>query len=324
MQFRVLTGDLSEWKADAIVHSASSALIAANPLSNKIQQKGGLSYSAACRSLGMCHVGSAVMTKGFKLKAPFVIHAVGPYWVGGKRGEETELTDAYKKALKLAQDKKLQHVAFASLCTREKRYPLQEAAEAVVPVLFTDGAALGRIDMVCESAAEQEAYTKAAVTYWLHKLSRTAAGERAALSEEAAAALALLPCKVDVPDPEQLAALTDKIKEALAAFLRLKRRSHLSVEHTAEKIMDLYAGVEIKAGSADATAAVLQPAVKRAARGRKPKAKTETAKKTPGRRGRKPKAKKVETVGQAIAAEAAKEEKTETAAAPVQTTAEEG
>lgn len=324
MQFRVLTGDLSEWKADAIVHSASSALIAANPLSNKIQQKGGLSYSAACRSLGMCHVGSAVMTKGFKLKAPYVIHAVGPYWVGGKRGEETELTDAYKRALKLAQDKKLQHVAFASLCTREKRYPLSDAAAAVVPVLLTEGAALGRIDMVCESAAEQEAYTKAAVFYWLHKLSKTASGERAALAEEAATALALLPCKVDVPDPEQLKALADKIKEALAAFLHLKRRSHLSVEHTADKIMDLYAGVEIKAGSADATEAVLKPVVKRAARGRKPKAKTTAAKKTTtGRRGRKPKA-KVETVGQAIAAEEAKEEKAEKAAAPAQTDAKEG
>lgn len=314
MQFRVLTGDLSDWKADAIVHSASSALIAANPLSNKIQQKGGLSYSAACRSLGMCHVGSAVMTKGYRLKAPFVIHAVGPYWVGGKRGEETELVNAYQKALKLAIDKKLGHVAFTSLCTREKRYPLQQAAAAVIPVLFTDGADLDRIDMVCENAAEQEAYTKAAVFYSLKKLAKTAASERAAAADELATALALLPCKADTPDPDQLAAFAEKIKDVLDAFLRLKRHSLVSVEHSTAKIMDLYTAGEIKEETKSAADALLKPA-KRTRRRTTTTAKT-TKKTGTGRRGRKPKALKLaETVGQAMAEEA-KEETAEKTPAP--------
>ena len=115
MQFRVVLGDLSEWKADGIVYSASSTLLPTNSVSSKIHQKGGLSFSASCRTIGMCHVGSAVMTKGYKLKAPFIIHAVGPYWVGGTRGEEGELLSAYKKAIHLADEKHLKHVAFASL-----------------------------------------------------------------------------------------------------------------------------------------------------------------------------------------------------------------
>ena len=217
MQFRVVLGDLSEWKADGIVYSASSTLLPTNSVSSKIHQKGGLSFSASCRTIGMCHVGSAVMTKGYKLKAPFIIHAVGPYWVGGKRGEEGELLSAYKKAIHLADEKHLKHVAFSSLSPEEKRYPLQRAAAAVVPLLLTDGTGFDRIDMVCTSPEEQEA-----------------------MMEEAGAALALLQSRDDAPDPIALSEEVKKIEAIVHPFLKLRKRSLVDIEQAASQIMALY------------------------------------------------------------------------------------
>ncbi|WP_293987768.1 macro domain-containing protein [Megasphaera sp.] len=243
MQFRVLLGDLSDWKADGIVYSASSTLLPTNSVSTKIHQKGGLSFSASCRKIGMCHVGSAVMTKGYKLKASFVIHAVGPYWVGGKRGEEGELLAAYKKAIHLADEKQLKHMAFASLCTEEKRYPLQRAASAAVPLLLTEGAVFDRIDLVCTSAAEQEAYTKAAVFFWLRRLSDAAGSEQAGLLEDAGAALALMQSRDDAPDPIALSEEVKKIEAIIHPFLKLRKRSLVDIEQAAAKIMALYPSV---------------------------------------------------------------------------------
>ena len=188
----------------------------------------------------MCHVGSAVITKGYKLKAPFIIHAVGPYWVGGKRGEEGELLSAYKKAIHLADEKHLKHVAFASLSTEEKRYPLQRPAAAVVPLLLTDGTGFARIDMVCPSPEEQEAYTKGAVFFWLRHLGDAAGNEQAAMMEEAAPALALLQSRDDAPDPIALSEEVKKIEAIIHPFLKLKKRSLVDIEQAASQIMALY------------------------------------------------------------------------------------
>ena len=133
MQFRVLNGDISEWNTDGIVYSASSTLLPTSPVSRKIHQRGGISFSAYCRHIGMCHVGHAVMTKGCQLKAAFVIHAVGPYWAGGKREEEKSLLSACREALDLAREKKLKYLALAPLSSADKGYPLRRGAAAVVP-----------------------------------------------------------------------------------------------------------------------------------------------------------------------------------------------
>lgn len=174
------------------------------------------------------------------MKAPFIIHAVGPYWVGGKRGEEGELLSAYKKAIHLADEKHLKHVAFASLSTEEKRYPLQRAAAAVVPLLLTDGTGFDRIDMVCTSPEEQEAYTKAAVFFWLRHLGDAAGNEQAAMMEEAGAALALLQSRDDAPDPIALSEEVKKIEAIVHPFLKLRKRSLVDIEQAASQIMALY------------------------------------------------------------------------------------
>ena len=122
MQFRVLVGDITKWPADAIVNSASSSLLGlSGAVDRAVHKAGGISLTAACRSLKGCRTGDAKITFGYKLPAKYVIHAVGPIWVGGKRGEEEELLSCYRKSLSLAEEKGARHLAFTSVSTEDKR-----------------------------------------------------------------------------------------------------------------------------------------------------------------------------------------------------------
>ena len=95
------------------------------------------------------------MTKGCQLKAAFVIHAVGPYWAGGKREEEKSLLSACREALDLAREKKLKYLALAPLSSADKGYPLRRGAAAVVPLLLTESGDFDRLDIVCADEREQ-------------------------------------------------------------------------------------------------------------------------------------------------------------------------
>ena len=240
MQFRVLNGDISEWNTDGIVYSASSTLLPTSPVSRKIHQKGGISFSAYCRHIGVCHVGHAVMTKGCQLKASFVIHAVGPYWAGGKREEEAALLSACREALALAREKKLKELALAPLSSADKGYPLQRAAAAVVPLVLTEGSDFDRLDIVCADEGEQTAYTKSAVFFWLHQLRDASAGERDGLAAKTCTALALLQCREGTPDPIVLAGKVKAVEAVIQPFLQLTRPSLADIEQTALKIRALY------------------------------------------------------------------------------------
>lgn len=239
MQFRVLNGDISEWNTDGIVYSASSTLLPTSPVSRKIHQRGGISFSAYCRHIGMCHVGHAVMTKGCQLKAAFVIHAVGPYWAGGKREEEKSLLSACREALDLAREKKLKYLALAPLSSADKGYPLRRGAAAVVPLLLTESGDFDRLDIVCADEREQAAYTEAAVFFWLHQLRDAPAGERDGLAAKSSTALALLQSREGTPDPIVLAGKVKAVDAIIQPFLQLTKPSLADVEQTALKIRAL-------------------------------------------------------------------------------------
>lgn len=241
MQFRVLIGDITKWKADAIVNSANTTLLGMSGIDNKIHCVGGISLTAACRALKGCHTGDAKMTFGYKLPVKYVIHAVGPIWVGGKKNEEKTLVSCYKKSLKLAEEKKLHHIAFTSIATEDKGYPIQKAATAVVPVVMTDGVHLDRVDMVCPNERIQEAYTKAAVFFWLQHLNDASKEELASMVEEAMIALVMLQVADDTPDPIMLAEKVRNMKRTLRPFLDLSQpRSIIDIEKAADIVMQTY------------------------------------------------------------------------------------
>lgn len=90
MPLEIITGDITELTVDAIVNAANESLLAGGGVCGAIHRAAGPELEVACRSLGRCPTGSAVITPGFRLKAKHVIHAVGPRWLGGIKGDRAD------------------------------------------------------------------------------------------------------------------------------------------------------------------------------------------------------------------------------------------
>ena len=241
MQFRILIGDITKWKADAIVNSANSTLLGVSGTDSAIHRAGGVSLTAACRNLRGCPEGKAKITYGYHLPARFVIHTVGPLWTGGKKNEDKILVSCYQKSLALAKERELHHIAFTSIATEDKRYPLAKAAADAVPVIMNDGMGLDRIDMVCPDKMTQDAYTKATVIFWLEYLATADKNEKLECIDEAMAALTLLHMKENEPDPILLSEGIRQMKGFLRPFLDIrKKNSIIDMEKAASQIIEAY------------------------------------------------------------------------------------
>ena len=124
----LVRGDITQETTDAIVNAANSRLAGGGGVDGAIHRSGGPAIMAECRIIGSCPAGNAVMTTGGKLKAKYVIHAVGPVYKDGRHGEKGVLAGAYRASLKLALDKGVKSIAFPSISTGAYGYPVEEAA----------------------------------------------------------------------------------------------------------------------------------------------------------------------------------------------------
>jgi O-acetyl-ADP-ribose deacetylase (regulator of RNase III) len=144
-------GDLTEEDAEAIVNAANSGLLGGGGVDGAIHRKGGPAILEECRKIrdrqGGCPPGSAVITGGGKLRARHVIHAVGPVWGGGAKGEESVLRSAYRRSLEVARAHGIRTVAFPSISTGAYRYPIEKAAAAAIDQVWEELEA-GGIDEV--------------------------------------------------------------------------------------------------------------------------------------------------------------------------------
>jgi O-acetyl-ADP-ribose deacetylase (regulator of RNase III) len=131
-RLEVIVADITTLRVDAIVNAANRSLLGGGGVDGAIHQAAGPELLAECRTLRGCETGGAKITRGYRLPARHVIHAVGPVWNGGNAGEDQALASCYVSAIELCQTHGLASVAFPAISTGIYRFPALRAARIAV------------------------------------------------------------------------------------------------------------------------------------------------------------------------------------------------
>ncbi len=128
MSFQIIYGDITKVKADILVNAANNQLLAGSGVCGAIFRAAGYQeMQDACRRIGYCPTGEAVITPAFQLPAQYVIHTVGPIWEGGEHNERELLYSCYIQSLTLADSYGARSIAFPLISSGIFGYPREEA-----------------------------------------------------------------------------------------------------------------------------------------------------------------------------------------------------
>lgn len=153
---RLIQGDITIQKVDAIVNAANTSLLGGGGVDGAIHRKGGSQILEDCQKIrakqGGCAVGQAVITSAGTLPSRYVIHTVGPIWYDGQDDENELLENAYLNSLKLAEKHQLNTVAFPNISTGVYHFPKSQAAKIAIKAVveyMQNAQSLAEINFVC-------------------------------------------------------------------------------------------------------------------------------------------------------------------------------
>jgi len=159
VRLTALQGDITAQDAEAIVNAANTALAGGGGVDGAIHRAAGeAELHQACRALGGCDTGDAKATPGFRLKARWIIHTVGPVWRGGDHREDELLASCYRRSLEVADGLGARSIAFPAISTGVYGFPRERAARIAVATIRAARTNVEEVRLVAFDAATLEMY----------------------------------------------------------------------------------------------------------------------------------------------------------------------
>jgi O-acetyl-ADP-ribose deacetylase (regulator of RNase III) len=159
----IMQADITTLAVDAIVNAANSSLAGGGGVDGAIHRAAGPELVRASMALAPCAPGDAVITPGFRLRARYVIHAVGPVWRGGGNDEAALLRSAYERSFELAiAQGDVSSIAFPAISTGVYGFPKGRGAEIAIGVMREHESRFERT-IACVFDAEMEALYRSAM-----------------------------------------------------------------------------------------------------------------------------------------------------------------